>query len=44
MPGLDNQTLNNPYLSHAGNRLLDTKQPMLIFMPGIDNQTLNNQC
>jgi len=30
MPGLDNQTLNNPYLSHAVNRLLDTQQPILI--------------
>jgi len=30
MPGIDYQTLNNPYLFHAWNRLLDTKQSILI--------------
>ena len=30
MPGIDYQTLINPYLSHAWNRLSDTKQPKLI--------------
>jgi len=30
MPGTDYQTLNNPYQSHAWNRLSDTKQPILV--------------
>jgi len=28
--GTDYQTINNPYYSHAWNRLSDTKQPILI--------------
>jgi len=30
MIGTDYQTLNNPYLCHAWNRLSDTNQPILI--------------
>jgi len=30
MPIIDYQTLSNPYLFHAWNRLSDTKQPILI--------------
>ena len=30
MPGIDYQTLINPYLFHAGNRPSDIKQPILI--------------
>jgi len=30
MPGIDYQTLFNPYLSHDWNRLSDTKQPKLM--------------
>ena len=30
MPGTDYQTLNNPYLFHAWNRLSYTKQPIFI--------------
>ena len=30
MPGIDYQTLNNPYVFHACNRLSDTMQPKLI--------------
>ena len=30
MPGIDYQTLNNPYLFHAWKRLTDTKHPLLI--------------
>jgi len=42
MPRIDYQTLNNPYLFHAWNRLSDTKQPILSFMPGLDHETLIN--
>jgi len=30
MPGIGYQTLNNPYLVHAWDRLSDTKQPKFI--------------
>jgi len=38
MPGIDYQTLNNPYLSHAWNRLSDTHTNL---MSGTNFQTLN---
>ena len=30
MPGIDYQTLNNPYIFHGWNRLSDTKKPIFI--------------
>jgi len=42
MPGIDYQTLNNPYLFHAWKRLSDKKATHTNLMPGTDYQTLNN--